>query len=234
MAFHLKCLRTDTDEGRKELLNLIQREIDARDWFVFCESDAANHSEYVNIERAHVIKAKKKKIWTLDMYLSEENLMAAVDRICQRLSVYISFQKKEQHTARLLQQALAEKDFDVWFADLLTPGFSFNDTLSEKISNCHYFVALITHDYEQSYCGQFELPFALQQNMQVIPIIVGDVPVPFFLRAHRCYRIPEFPHVDDIRSVAKYIEADLRINLNGPADQTDAFESIRHFNQQYT
>lgn len=38
LAFQLKCLSTDTEEGRYELDSLIKREIDARGWFVFCES----------------------------------------------------------------------------------------------------------------------------------------------------------------------------------------------------
>ena len=62
LAFHLKCLKTDTVEGRQELEGLIKREIDSRDWFVFCESDAAKKSQYVNMEKEYIIKSGKKKI----------------------------------------------------------------------------------------------------------------------------------------------------------------------------
>ena len=61
LAFHLKCLKTDTVEGRKELEGLIKREIDSRDWFVFCESDAARKSQYVNMEKEYIIKSGKRK-----------------------------------------------------------------------------------------------------------------------------------------------------------------------------
>ena len=61
LAFHLKCLRTDTQEGCKELEDLIKREIDARDWFVFCESEAAKKSTYVNMEKEYVLKRGKKR-----------------------------------------------------------------------------------------------------------------------------------------------------------------------------
>lgn len=38
LAFHLRCLSADTEEGRKELDSLIKREIDAREWFVFARA----------------------------------------------------------------------------------------------------------------------------------------------------------------------------------------------------
>ena len=62
LAFHLRCLNADTPEGKLELDNLIKREIDSREWFVFCESDAARKSQYVNMEKEYIIKSGKKKI----------------------------------------------------------------------------------------------------------------------------------------------------------------------------
>lgn len=36
IAFHLKCLASCYQGKNEELRNLIYREIDARDWFVYC------------------------------------------------------------------------------------------------------------------------------------------------------------------------------------------------------
>ena len=44
LAFHLKCLKTDTNENKNELLDLIKREIESREWFVFCESESSLNS----------------------------------------------------------------------------------------------------------------------------------------------------------------------------------------------
>ena len=67
LAFHLKCLRTDTEDGRRELDSLIKREIDAREWFVFCENSTADPSEWVEMERAYIINSGKEMIWGIDM-----------------------------------------------------------------------------------------------------------------------------------------------------------------------
>lgn len=60
LAFHLRCLSTDTEQGRKELDSLIKREIDAREWFVFCESPAASISPYVAEEHAYIMIQEKR------------------------------------------------------------------------------------------------------------------------------------------------------------------------------
>lgn len=50
LAFHLRCF--DEEYPRKEeLWNLIYREIDAREWFIYCKSPEAENSDNVLRER---------------------------------------------------------------------------------------------------------------------------------------------------------------------------------------
>lgn len=226
LAFHLKCLQTDTEAGCRELEDLIKREIDARDWFVFCESEAANNSQYVQMEKDYVIQAGKKKIWTLDLSLSTDEQLKMVDRICSQVNIFLSYRKKDRRIAAAMQQALSEKDFDVWYDDFLIPGQAFSEEIADSIFHCDYFIALISEGYEESYCGMIELPRAIQRNKEIIPIIIGDASIPTLLRDHQCYRIPSLPKSDDIYIIAEYIEAQLRCNMGGPINQSDAFETV--------
>lgn len=51
-------------KGRdEELWNLIYREIDAREWFVYCQSPEAKESDNVQKEYAYIKQAGKDKIW---------------------------------------------------------------------------------------------------------------------------------------------------------------------------
>ena len=67
LAFHLKCLTDKTKDGKKELFDLIKREIEARDWFVFCESPEAKKSPNVALEHSYILNSGKDKIWSIDM-----------------------------------------------------------------------------------------------------------------------------------------------------------------------
>lgn len=67
LAFHLKYLSTDTEERRHELDFLIKRELDAKKWFIFCESLEAARSPYVRYQHAYIIDSGKEKVWKVDM-----------------------------------------------------------------------------------------------------------------------------------------------------------------------
>lgn len=63
IAFHLRCLDENYKGRDEELWNLIYREIDAREWFVYCQSPEAKESDNVQKEYAYIKQAGKDKIW---------------------------------------------------------------------------------------------------------------------------------------------------------------------------
>ena len=75
LCFYLKCL-TDADE----IEGLIKREIDARDWFVYVDSENARKSKWVKKERAYISQCPGKKIITvnLDGDLQPESIASKV------------------------------------------------------------------------------------------------------------------------------------------------------------
>lgn len=90
LAFHLRCLSDKTEEGKRELDNLIKREIDARQWFVFCNSQAAEKSLYVQKEHRY-INSRKDKIWSLDMRADIDIILQQVRKISADIEVSVLY-----------------------------------------------------------------------------------------------------------------------------------------------
>ena len=95
LAFHLRCLNDDTPEAKAELIRLIEREIDSREWFVYCESPDAAKSKYVADERSYIKTQGKQYVWSINMSLSEDQISARVKEICTYIKVFISFAQRD-------------------------------------------------------------------------------------------------------------------------------------------
>ncbi len=221
LAFHLRCLSTDTEEGRKELDSLIKREIDAREWFVFCESPAASESPYVAEEHAYIVDSGKEMIWSLDMTQDIETILKKVRQICKDIEVYISYSHADQKVANLLADLLSEKDFSVWTPDsVLKPGMNWAEKIGGAIQRCSYEGFVILLISAQSIKSDWvEQEIAMITNYtggeDIIPVILGNVSLPDtdtyrWLAPYR-YVLPANPRkedflplLDEIRKRVKY------------------------------
>lgn len=114
LAFHLKCLNDSTDAGKSEIFDLLRREIDARNWFVFCESENALQSEYVRFEQEYIRSSGKDKIWSLDVTQQWDSLRESIRRISKNLRIYIRYWKQDERYAITLRNLLEQRDFTVW------------------------------------------------------------------------------------------------------------------------
>ena len=56
LCFYLKCLENDN-----EIADLIKREIDAREWFIFIDSENSRNSKWVTLEREYITKTNTQK-----------------------------------------------------------------------------------------------------------------------------------------------------------------------------
>ena len=207
LAFHLRCLTTDTEEGKKELDSLIKREIDAREWFVFCESPAASESPFVAEEHAYIVDSGKEMIWSIDMTQDIETIINKVRRICKDIEVYISYTRSDQKAADILADLLAENDFSVWTSEpRLKLGMNWSEEIGGAIQRCSYggFVILlisansIMSDFIER---EIEMVTHYSGGDSIIPVIIGDVHLPDsyiyqWLRPYR-YILPENPQKED-------------------------------------
>ncbi len=219
LAFHLKCLNTDTQEGRMELEGLIKREIESRDWFVFCDSPAARRSEYVQMETEYIKKVGKQKIWVLDMTKPLPELLSAVKEICSKTRVFLSYARTVTPFARLLSEALERKDYSVWWDEKLSVGggawgMQVRDKIDEA-SRHGFSVLLMDEQYVRSEACMQELSWILQSRSEVIPILVGGVKRPEALSKTTCYSIPTAPRAEDIYLIVQLSRKSSRAALGG-------------------
>lgn len=186
LAFHLKCLSTDTEEGRYELDSLIKCEIDAREWFVFCESPAAAKSPYVRDEHAYIIKSGKDKVWTIDMTADIDLILDKVRTICADIEVFVAYARCDKAIIRPLVNALVKKDYSVWTPeDNLELGQMWSKQISDAIIRCAFkgfYIVVITQESVKSSFVEQELAFAYSQGVWIIPIVIGQLELPENIR----------------------------------------------------
>lgn len=233
LAFHLRCLNADTPEGKQELDTLIKREIDSREWFVFCESPAADESEYVAMEKSYILQKGKEKVWSIDMTLSIEEILNRVREICALMKVYISYTRRDGLAIyNLLANALVEKDFDVWDSESnLRTSDLFDKQIEDAIQQAAdngFVVIIVTKGFAQSLWCLRELEMMLSSKATIIPLVFGDAPIPDILDTYECFRIPHIPTATDIQLIVELIETILESKIIGPIRyQADKYNKIK-------
>lgn len=222
LAFHLRCLNADTEAGKKELDSLIKREIDAREWFVFCENPNM-HSKWVDMEQAYIIDSGKEMVWSIDMTLDIEEILSKVRQICKDIEVYISYVRADKIAADLLAELLIDKDYSVWTADSrLKPEDNFAEVIGSAIARCAYqgfFIILISESSIKSKWLESELALAINNTggETIIPIMLGDVILPKNLQnwLNPRYFLPREPTREDFIPVLKEIENTVKSYISG-------------------
>ena len=229
LAFHLRCLSDTTEEGKRELNDLIIREIDSREWFVFCESPEAQASEYVKMEKEHILNTGKSNIWSVDMTRPVEEILKVVKDICTRIKVFISHSHKDHDLAKKIADKLIEKDYDVWLDNKTPSGDNPKDSenaASRKIANYGFVLALITDNYMDSPSCAKEVAMAIERLAVVIPVIIGNSSTPWYLSRYQCYRVGPKPTSIDVDSIVELISANLQCHIDGPISKARAEERL--------
>lgn len=228
LAFHLKCLTTDSETGRLELDNLIKREIDAREWFVFCENPLV-HSEWVDMEQAHIIDSGKEMVWSIDMALEENQIIEKVRRICKDIEVYISYSRYDRKIADVLTELLVEKDYSVWITEsMIMMGQNFKDEIEYAINRCSYegfFILLVTENSVNLGWIEHEIGLAILHGSgkRIIPILVGNVklPVQYEKYWNQYYTVPKQPCKKDFLPILKEMERRLKYCISGTCKKVE-------------
>ena len=207
LCFYLKCLSDDS-----EIEDLIKREIDAREWFVFVDSDNSRRSKWVTMEREYILSTDKKKIITVDL-TDMESISDALDKITKNLRIFISYGRHDDALARSIKNKLEEKDYLVFFApDSIPMGSDYASTIQTAVVEASQeggVLALLSQRAFDSRWMMSEIALAVAQGGNVIPVLVGDVELneeyAFLLQQYPCFRIAETPTENELEALVDQI-----------------------------
>lgn len=210
LCFYLKCL--DDKNSKEEVKNLIIREIDAREWFVFINSENSRKSKWVTFEREHITKTDSKKIITVDID-DEQDIAKAIYKISHNLRVFMSYANADIKLARRIKERLEDKDYLVFFApDSIPAGANFMEIISTSIveaSKDGCVITLLTPNSLKSEGVKHEIMYALKIGGNIIPVMIGDVELSdemmCYMSGQQVYKLSENPTDDEINEMIEKI-----------------------------
>lgn len=175
LMFYLKCL-TDKDE----ITDLIKREIDERDWFIYADSPNARASEWVRTELEHIHGSPmQKNVFTVDLNEDIAVQLAQIEHVTKQMKVFISYSHRDRELCRRVKEKLLDKDMQVLTdEDLLMPGSSWYTQVHNTISATAregFVLLLLTSNTINSLAVRREIEATLKCAGKIIPIYVGDV-----------------------------------------------------------
>lgn len=105
------------------------------------------------------------------------------------MKIFISHSHQDMEVCRKLADALMKRGYEVFADSAIDFGTSIIATIKTELNDSDVFIAIITENFLNSSWAQAELSSAIfsSDNICVLPVVVGDVFVPNFLR-HIQYR----------------------------------------------
>jgi len=178
LVFFLKCLTEHS-----ELDDLIRREIEARTWFLLCDSDNARGSSWVQAEVAYIKKLQGKYHEQIDLSEAIEKQIERIDRLCKRVTVFISHARADELHARRIREALAKQDYSVWSNKEIAAGTLWEQEVTSAIDRAvergFVLVLLSTHSVQSQFTMR-EIEHALHKSAKaahganIVPIVLDD------------------------------------------------------------
>lgn len=113
IMFYLKCL----DDNATELEDFIKREIDARNIFIYCKSQNAESSKWVQMELDYISKTRKNRIYTIDIEDGFENnivdILFRISNLIKKNTVLIYVADNDMSFAEELKKQCRDRGFKV-------------------------------------------------------------------------------------------------------------------------
>jgi TIR domain len=175
LVFFLKCL---TDHS--ELDGLIKREIEARTWFLLCDSQNARESGWVQAEVEFIKQLEGKYHQTIDLNGAIETQLEQIEHLCRRATVFISRSARDLSFAVRMEDALTKHDYSVWFdREAIQAGDMWMQEITRRIDGAlarGFVLLLLSPNSVQSEWVRHEIEYALSNRKapNVIPIMIDD------------------------------------------------------------
>ena len=208
ICFYLRCLSDDD-----EILDLIKREIDAREWFLLVDSKNARESNWVKTEVEYIKSKDSKKMISVSLD-NQDDILPVLTRLTNSIRVFLSYSRNDQYIAQAIYDECLKHDFKVFYdIETIKAGDNFSKAISDGIieASRHGCVVLIIS--EASIHSQYvanEMLFAVSEGAYILPVIVDDVELPpefmYSLANHQSYRLKKPVADEQIAEIVSLIE----------------------------
>lgn len=178
LLFHLLALKEP-----EEFWPIIEKEIEARNFFLYCDSETAATREWVRRERATVeavAKIKPVRIGTIRVDEPELEL-GQLDTFLAKTRVFPSFSHRDREQVRPYLRALEEAGFQVFGEMSIAPGDSWQDQIREELelaARDGWVLAFLSGFSLNSPWVQAEISMAQKLGAKFIPVAIEPIGVP--------------------------------------------------------
>ena len=180
-------LKSKTDED--EIMQLIKDEIDARIWFIYCKSQNAENSKWVNSEREYVKETGKWNIVIdIDNCLEENGELNEVTKTKLQLItgsfrslqsyLYISYLPEDAKIVYFvrdfLQYTYSIRTYMLSYSSVRNHEFAFDGYIKNAIRNSHFYLLFLSQHSIGSSQIKKEFKIALEYKKTIIPVIIYE------------------------------------------------------------
>lgn len=182
LLFYLRCLHDDA-----EVDSLIRREIEARNFFLICDSPSARASRWVQDEARIIDSRPRRLVARIELDWPWDQQLEVVERVASRVNVFISSTQSDAPTADFLAKELEAADYSLLGrASDIRPGENWveriRSDLDEAIQSGFVLVLLSPEAVAREESFQWmEVNHALGRQLsfppghaRVIPVILRD------------------------------------------------------------
>ena len=205
ILFYLRSLDDLNGKNEQLLKKLIYDEIDAREFFIYLDSENARSSKWVKDEFAHVQNTAPDKVREVNLETDKEAILRQVRRIITRMRIYLSYSRADKALALKIKAGLLAHDYRVYTDEDLRPGADLLNTTLAAIAESGTVLLLLTKSSARSPFVQKELETAYSQRKNIITVYVGDVEpdasLSFIFSQFQILRLPECPTDKDIEGL---------------------------------
>lgn len=178
ILFYLRCMDNENEDTEK-LRELIYKEIDAREWFLYLDSANSRASDWVKDEIRYIEKSQNHVVKKICIdNLSEDKLIQFIDDLIGKLSIYICYSRSDKELANMFYEKFCRHGLKVfWDEKNILTGEPFLDQINHGIDVAAQnggIVFLVTKDSLQSGFIRYELERAISLNARIYPIYFGD------------------------------------------------------------
>lgn len=181
LLFNLKCL----DDDNENLETFIKREIEARNIFIYCKSENADNSPWVQKELEYIKSFDTKRLFTIDITLPlSQTLVVMLESVAEiikknRVFISCSHAHPDKEFGDYLEKLLEDNNYDVVRYKVLDHGKDIEHKKALREANT--FISIVSPNSLASVYCRSELEGVLYDyenaphtfNNKIIPIFYG-------------------------------------------------------------